>query len=102
MLAVVRGKDNEAGFLGLARDMSVWPDTKSRSLDTRLEERGWTSFDEVLTHWERTLPALGSAFAQGSAVVDPVEPIQVCQYCDLTSLCRIHELDLLIKGEPDA
>ncbi len=91
MFAVVRGKEQEIGFRGLARNSAAWPEVKSRSLEARLEERGWASFDEVIGHWQKALPELGDAFAQGVATVDPVDPIIACQYCDLKGLCRILE-----------
>jgi len=91
MFAVVRSKQKESGFCGLARDMSGWPEARSRKLDARLEERGWDTFGEVLEHWQTSLPALGDAFARGDAQVDPVDAELACRYCDLMSLCRILE-----------
>ena len=99
MFAVVRGKEQETGFRGLARNMAAWPEVKSRSLEARLEERGWGSFDEVLDHWEKALTSLGDAFAQGSAAVDPVDPVRACQYCDLVGLCRILEQEPVLQEE---
>ncbi|MGK2944983.1 MAG: PD-(D/E)XK nuclease family protein [Desulfuromonadales bacterium] len=91
MFAVVRGKVKESGFRGLARKDEAWPGAKSRALATRLDEKGWGSLEEVLAHWNSTLPALGDAFARGDASVDPVDPKLACQYCDLTGFCRILE-----------
>jgi ATP-dependent helicase/DNAse subunit B len=54
-----------------------------------LAERGWDSFDEIVAHWRSALPALGDAFADGCAAVDPVDAQQACKYCDLQTLCRI-------------
>ncbi len=91
MFAVVRSKEKESGFSGLARDSAAWPGAKSRALAAGLEEKGWSGFDEVLAHWEKTLPALGDAFTRGDAAVDPVDPELACKYCDLKGLCRILE-----------
>lgn len=43
---------------------------------------------------EITLTRLAQEFQAGHAVVDPKQPDKTCRYCDLQSLCRIHEKDL--------
>ncbi len=91
MFAMVRSKEKECGFRGVARDLESWPGAKSRKLSSKLEEKGWLSFDDVLTHWQKSLPELGNAFARGEALVDPVDPDLACKYCDLKGLCRITE-----------
>ena len=91
MFAVVRSKQKECGFRGVARDLESWPGAKSRKLSSKLEEKGWLSFDDVLTHWQKSLPELGDAFARGEALVDPVDSNLACKYCDLNGLCRITE-----------
>lgn len=91
MFAMVRGKSKECGFRGLARDLENWPGARSRTLSDRLEEKEWNSFEDVLEHWQKTLPELGNAFARGEASVDPVDPDLACKYCDLKGLCRILE-----------
>jgi ATP-dependent helicase/nuclease subunit B len=103
MFAMVRGKEKECGFRGLARDIDNWPGAKSRKIVARLEEKNWESFDEVLKHWQKILPDLGDAFARGDASVDPVDPELACKYCDLKSLCRVLELQTvaLEAGEND-
>lgn len=101
MFAVVRGKEKESGFCGFGRDLEDWPGAKSRALEALLEERGLTSFAEVLAHWDKTLPALGDAFARGDAAVDPVDRELACRYCDLKSLCRILEQQSAAEGTTD-
>lgn len=102
MFAIVRSKEKESGFRGLARKLDAWPGAKSRALDARLDEKGWSSFDDVLAHWGTSLPALGDAFAKGDALVDPVDPKLACQYCDLTGFCRILERgNLPLEGNDD-
>jgi probable DNA repair protein len=91
MFAAVRGKEKERGFRGLARVVDDWPGARSRKLDSTLQEKGWSSFDEVIRHWEKALPELGDAFARGDAKVDPVDPDTACTYCDLKGLCRLAE-----------
>jgi probable DNA repair protein len=91
MFAMVRSKEKECGFRGVARELESWPGAKSRKLISKLEENHWLSFDDVLTHWRESLPALGNAFARGEAIVDPVDPELACKYCDLKGFCRILE-----------
>lgn len=94
MFAAVRSKEKESGFKGLARQSESWPGAKPRALEARLDEKGWTSFDDVLAHWKKTLPGLGDAFARGDAAVDPVDLELACKYCDLKGFCRILEQDV--------
>jgi len=91
MFAMVRSKEKECGFRGVARDLENWPGAKSSKLISKLEEKGWLSFEDVLIHWQKSLPELGNAFARGEALVDPVDPDLACKYCDLKGLCRIME-----------
>ncbi len=102
MFAVVRGKENECGFRGLARNGDAWPqDATPRGAAALFAEKGWLGFEDVLAHWQRTLPALGDAFASGEASVDPINRKQACTYCDLTPLCRVSEQDLHATGTED-
>ncbi len=101
MFAVVHSKQNESGFRGLSRGFDAWPGAKSRGLEKRLDEKGWTSLNEVLAHWQKTLSALGNAFAGGDAKVDPVNPDLACQYCDLRGLCRILEQEMALLEDND-
>lgn len=97
MFAAVRSKEKECGFKGLARKIESWPGAKSRGLEARLDEKGWTDFEEVLAHWKKTLPCLGDAFARGDAAVDPVDLELACKYCDLKGFCRIMEQDMAVQ-----
>jgi probable DNA repair protein len=91
MFAEVRSRGFECGFRGLARETEAWPGAKSRKLDALFIEKGWESLDDVLSHWDKVLPALGDDFARGEAAVDPVGYELACRYCDLTGLCRVLE-----------
>lgn len=99
MFAMVRSKEKECGFRGVARDLGCWPGAESRKLSARLEEKQWSGFDDILTHWSQCLPELGDAFAHGDALVDPVDPELACKYCDLKGLCRIQER---VAGTPES
>lgn len=93
LFAQVRPRDRDCRFLGIARDSSHWPGVTEKTMRELLAERGWASFDQVVSNWRDILPGLGDAFIDGVAVVDPVDPEKACRYCDLMPLCRIREKD---------
>ena len=97
MFAAVRSKEKESGFKGLSRQSESWPGAKPRALEARLDEKGWVGFEDVLKHWEKTLPCLGDAFARGDAAVDPVDVELACKYCDLKGFCRILEQGMAVQ-----
>jgi len=49
------------------------------------------SLTAVGRRWGDALQALAEQFCRGWAAVDPIDEIQACRYCDLTTLCRIRE-----------
>lgn len=89
LFARIRSREKECAFKGVARAPDGWPGLSARQQEKLLAERGWLGFDEIIAHWRRALPALGDAFADGQAVVDPVDQRRACRYCDLATLCRI-------------
>jgi probable DNA repair protein len=89
LFAQVRPRERECAFKCVAREPEAWPKLSSKGQARLLAERGWGSFAELLNHWRAALPALGNAFSDGFAAVDPVDPLQACQSCDLVTLCRI-------------
>lgn len=101
LFAALRSRRKERGFRGLAATQGLWP-TQEKALQKLLAERGWTDFRELCAHWRTTLTALGDAFANGVATVDPVEHRKTCRYCDLVPLCRILESGPVVEtGEGD-
>jgi len=57
---------------------------------------------ERIQGWRGVMEALATSFRQGHAAVDPKKAKQTCQYCDLTPLCRIGELNRgLIEREEE-
>lgn len=101
LFAVIRSRRRERGFRGLAATQGLWP-AQENALQTLLNERGWKDFSALCAHWRTTLTALGDAFADGVATVDPVERWKTCRYCDLVPFCRILESNLLAgTGEGD-
>lgn len=91
LFAAVRNKPAECRFSGLARTPEKFPKLNERQLQKFLNENGWETIDQVLDSWREALPELGNAFVNGDAAIDPVEKADTCKYCDLATLCRIHE-----------
>jgi probable DNA repair protein len=88
LFAMVRSREKECAFRGVVRHPAAWPKMTAKSQEKLLTERGWGSFDEIVAHWRSALPALGDAFVDGCAAVDPVDVQQACKYCDLVTFCR--------------
>jgi len=57
------------------------------------------SWEQLTAQWRRRLTTLVQDFAGGDARVDPRSVAQDCRYCDLSPLCRRHELALATGGE---
>ena len=56
----------------------------------------WTA---LMHHWRFTLTRLAERYVAGEAQVDPLP--QECATCELSTLCRIHEL-ALVRDEPES
>lgn len=91
LLAQVRSRAKECGFRGVTRSDEAWPGLAEGNTGKIFETQGWQDFDDLLRHWQEALERLGNAFVDGDATVDPVSQDAACRFCDLTSLCRIHE-----------
>ncbi|MYB89914.1 MAG: hypothetical protein F4X93_08185 [Proteobacteria bacterium] len=58
----------------------------------RLQQtRDSESWFEVLYSWRIAMEALGEAFCEGEAAVDPKQYPHTCRYCELGPLCRVDE-----------
>ena len=62
------------------------------------EAKDWGS---LLNGWRKELEALGSGFASGDARVDPKSGLATCRYCDLHTLCRVHERVSALEEEAE-
>jgi probable DNA repair protein len=91
----------ECEFIGITYHEDVFPGVKAIEYQKNyLAKRGvecqsylekealWTS---LLSHWRYLLGKHAKEFMQGIALVSPKNHLQTCQYCHLTSLCRINE-----------
>jgi probable DNA repair protein len=87
-IAYARVKTGDMKYVGIARDDGVLP--KVKAFDS------WPGWPEL---WQKNLDALGGEFAAGIAAVDPKRGLKTCKYCDLQSLCRVHERLAAIEDE---
>jgi ATP-dependent helicase/nuclease subunit B len=55
------------------------------------------SWQEICERWSGWLASLASDYVAGKAVVDPKQP-QTCQFCHLSTLCRV-EAELEVEAE---
>ena len=91
LFAQVRSRIGECGFRGVTRSAESWPGLAAGATEKVLDALGWRDFDDIIGHWRQALERLGNAFVDGDAIVDPVSREAACRFCDLVSLCRIHE-----------
>jgi ATP-dependent helicase/nuclease subunit B len=80
--AVIR--TGELGFRGLTEKEAVLPGIKKMASQP-------ASFADSVLEWKRILERLAADYRNGMAAVDP-KP-DSCEYCGLTALCRIRELE---------
>jgi ATP-dependent helicase/nuclease subunit B len=75
-----RLKPGEMKFMGYSRAEQLLPNVQIY--------RDWP---KLLEQWKADAAALGKAFAEGDAHVDPKEDLKTCRRCDLQTLCRVYE-----------
>ncbi len=82
-------KRGKLGFFGQVDGDDILPGIKE---DTDY------SWQDRFESWEQVLIQLANDFRKGKAIVEPTTT--ACRYCDLHSLCRIHErIDNHVDGE---
>ena len=83
-------KPGETGFVGLAaregmpEGIAVYAERRTRPVDA-------PDWESLLGYWERNLTGLAEEYAAGDARVMP-KRARTCEYCHLSTVCRIHEL----------
>lgn len=63
--------------------------------------RSLKDWPSVLSYWENNLHKLAEDFLAGKADVDPKKYPETCNYCELTSLCRVNESDVSMFDDGD-
>lgn len=84
-------KKGRLGYAGIGETADLIEGVKSAG------ESG-EEWQAQLREWEKVLRDLAEEYVQGNAIVSPTE--SACRYCDLHSLCRIHEREwMMTEGE---
>ena len=79
----------ELNFKGLCEEPALVPRVKGyKDINQTRDMPSWAA---VLANWKTTVEKLAQDFGHGIADVDPLKPGETCRYCELSSLCRIHE-----------
>jgi RecB family exonuclease len=92
-VAFARVRRGACAFLGLAGTADLVPGVAL--VDERhVPDASQDNWQELLQCWRASLQRLAREFAAGEARVDPVNPSQACDRCDLQALCRIAEQHL--------
>jgi len=81
-------------FRGITREADIVPGVEPRP--------GSEPLDVLLSNWSQVLERLGREFREGKADVDPRDGARTCRYCNLQSLCRIHESPGEVDETPGA
>ena len=50
---------------------------------------GALDWQQLKKQWELTLAALAQDFIDGKVLIDPKDRVKSCQYCDLSTVCRV-------------
>ncbi len=74
-------KPGEMRFMGYSRAPHLIP-------RVTVNPAPWS---KLIEEWRRDSEALGRAFAEGDAHVDPKEDLKTCRLCELQTLCRVYE-----------
>lgn len=85
-------KTADIGFKGIVAGQGLIPNLPPKYGDPLLKQAA-ERWDEILQAWMLSLQRLAAEFRQGKADVEPINPNTTCQYCALSSLCRIDELN---------
>lgn len=86
----------ELCFKGISEEAELAP--KVKSYEGMKQTREMASWSAVLASWKTTVEKLAEGFKTGVADVDPLKPGLTCRYCELSTLCRIHEQNRLLDA----
>ena len=78
-------KKGDMKYVGLTNSEASFSCLKKLE-ESKADESQW---GDQLAHWKGVLQSLSNEFMQGEARVNPTP--KACDYCDLTSFCRINE-----------
>ena len=90
-VAFVQLRAREVAFKGVTRDGAVLPEVAALAEAKTLSAQ-YATWPALLDGWRATLEQLARDFLAGHAEVAPKKVPNTCEYCDLSSLCRVREL----------
>ncbi|MBS0359632.1 MAG: PD-(D/E)XK nuclease family protein, partial [Proteobacteria bacterium] len=88
-IAFAQVRIDHMNFLGICKEGEVFYELKNIQ-DMKHAEIA-PDWNQQVTVWRNTLEKISNEFVSGKATVDPKDLNKTCQYCELASLCRIHE-----------
>lgn len=88
-VAFAQVKTGEMRFTALARDGNLLPGGKALHESRQADQYG--SWEDLVSAWHADLARIAADFIGGDAKIDPKTYPHTCRYCDVRSVCRIHE-----------
>ncbi|SCX44316.1 PD-(D/E)XK nuclease family protein [Nitrosospira sp. Nsp1] len=88
-VAFAQVKTGEMRFTTLARDGNLLPGGKALHESRQADQYG--SWEDLVAAWHADLARIAADFISGDAKIDPKTYPHTCRYCDVRSVCRIHE-----------
>lgn len=77
----------------------AFPEPALKWQDKTRADAGELDWQQLKLHWEKVLSVLADDFIAGKSAVDPkhdpATSAKTCQYCDLSSVCRVNHQELL-------
>ena len=87
-VAFARVRPGQMRFMGYAEDKTALP-----------KMTHFANWHELVAEWRSSLANLANEFAGGVSSVNPKHGLKTCRYCDLQTLCRVHEKLSALEGE---
>lgn len=94
-VAFAQIRKDDARFLGIAAEAGLAPGVEPVAEVKEAAALG--SWEALLAEWRRVIEALSEAFRAGDARVAPKDGTRTCAYCDVGPLCRIRELEEILR-----
>ena len=97
-------KAGEMTFKGIGREPDLIPGVNVITRDRSRAAKQYRDWGDLVERWRVQLEAIGTAFAEGDARVDPKRKPLACDTCHQQTFCRIAEkapLGLASAGEAD-
>jgi probable DNA repair protein len=92
-------KAGESGYKGIAQDAGVIS-KKSKAFTESREAAHVDQWESIVPAWGDTIQAIAASFKAGDASVSPKSKTS-CDYCQLSSLCRVNEKRALARFQTD-